>query len=361
MAFCPNCGTSNTEQAENCVSCGFELAPKQKAKFKGTIMMSGVKVPGGAPGAAPGSVGDESGPAPSGPTAPPTAPTPSTPTPSSPSSQPPERNLAFQKTMVGHAGLVPPPSPQAQPRPAARPAGPQDLAHAPTMQGHGPSVAQGATAASPMGGARAAERSAPSFSSGGTSTTAAGAFTAATSSATIDSTFPGASSRKPNPGKLLAIGCGAALLLACVISGLVWSMIGSKIKGAFSGGEDSGAEAAAWQQSIAQSLAQVATLCKSDCEQAGVFFHANVRTAFTDEAKALTDERIEKLSNPASSKAQMLNGTEDEEIATKLGLDPQQCARVVAGAGKVVSCSVPEPGGKPSVLRIVHLSGMKSL
>lgn len=361
MAFCPNCGTSNTEQAENCVSCGFELAPKQKAKFKGTIMMSGVKVPGGSPGATPAG-SNEPGQPPASPAAPAAGTTPPAQTPSTPSSQPPERNLAFQKTMVGHAGLVPPPSPQAQPKVAAPPAGPQDLAHAPTMQGHGPNVSQGATKASPIGaGARLGQPSPPSFSTGGTSTTAAGAFTAATSSATIDSTFPGAPS-KPNPGKLLAIGCGAALLLACVLSGLVWSMIGSRIKSAFGGGgDDSGAEAAAWQQSIAQSLTQVATLCRSDCEQAGVFFHANVRSSLMDEAKALSDERIEKLSNPASSKAQMLSGTEDEEIATKLGLDPQQCARVVAGAGKVVSCSVPEPGGKPSVLRIVHLSGMKSL
>ncbi len=36
MAFCPNCGTPNTDQAEKCVSCSFDLAPKaQKAKFKG--------------------------------------------------------------------------------------------------------------------------------------------------------------------------------------------------------------------------------------------------------------------------------------------------------------------------------------
>src|SRR5690349_9058947 len=34
MAFCPNCGTPNTDQAAKCVSCAFELAPAQKAKFK---------------------------------------------------------------------------------------------------------------------------------------------------------------------------------------------------------------------------------------------------------------------------------------------------------------------------------------
>src|SRR5687768_3522241 len=49
MAFCPNCGTPNTDQAEKCVSCSFDLAPKQKAKFKGTIMMQGVQLPGAAP------------------------------------------------------------------------------------------------------------------------------------------------------------------------------------------------------------------------------------------------------------------------------------------------------------------------
>src|SRR5262245_14666355 len=46
MPFCPTCGTPNTDQAEKCVACAYELiVPKHRAKFKGTIMMSGIKAP----------------------------------------------------------------------------------------------------------------------------------------------------------------------------------------------------------------------------------------------------------------------------------------------------------------------------
>ena len=106
MAFCPNCGTPNTDQAEKCVACGFELiVPKQKAKFKGTIMMSGIKAPTQA---------DRSG----------QASTPSARAPvshaaggacavarvpaRSPSPAEGGRNMSYQKTMLGRGGLVPP-------------------------------------------------------------------------------------------------------------------------------------------------------------------------------------------------------------------------------------------------------------
>lgn len=341
MAFCPNCGTPNTDQADKCVSCGFELGQKQKAKFKGTIMMSGINVPGQAPApSAPANTAPANA-------APPAAPAAS---PAVPESVPPDRNLAFQKTMVGHAGMVPPP---AQPRPAPGPAT-NELAHAPTMQGAGPGTlgqAGGKTTGA------APEPGAASWNSGPASGTGRFSDPSGRISGDVDSRFP-SSANKPNPGKALAIGCAALLVLTLAFVGIVWALFGSKIASMF--GDDAGTEALAWQASIGQSLAQVAALCQSDCQQAAVFFHASAQ-ASVGEGKSLTESRIRTLSDPASSKAEMLDGTGDEEIAKKLGLDPQQCARVTAGAAKVVSCSVPEPDGKPSVLRIIHLSGLASL
>lgn len=355
MAFCPNCGTPNTDQAEKCVSCGFELAQKQKAKFKGTIMMSGINVPGqpnapAAPAAPPPST---SGTANASPATPPAA-TPA-PLPTAPAG---DRNLAFQKTMVGHAGMVPPPA--AQPRPDA-PAQ-SDIAHAPTMQGGG-APAGAPQFQKPRASGTNRESSAPiasAWSSGTGSTSGTGRFSDSPSRVSdVDSRFPSSSVNKPNPGKALAIGCAALLVLTCAFVGIVWALFGSKISAMF-GSDDGSAEALAWQASIGQSLAQVSALCQSDCQQAAVFFHASAQSA-ASEGKNLTEARIRTLSDPASSKAEMLDTTEDAELAKKLGLDAQQCARVTSGSAKVVSCSVPEPDGKPSVLRIIHLSGLDSL
>src|SRR5690349_7091659 len=96
MAFCPNCGTPNTDQAQKCVSCSFELQPKQKAKFKGTMLMTGVQAPQMPKGPAPAS-------------APAQAPAPA----------PAAKNLGFEKTMMGGAVVG---TPQAPAAPVHRPA-----------------------------------------------------------------------------------------------------------------------------------------------------------------------------------------------------------------------------------------------
>jgi hypothetical protein len=392
MAFCPNCGTPNTEQAEKCVACGFELiVPKQKAKFKGTIMMSGIKAP---------TAGDRA----SQPTAeappPAAAPAPTARMPSQPSpadrSRADEspasggRNLSYQKTMLGPAaGFVPP----TQPRPA-QPAAPQARApepsQTPTFQGSNTPPFQGAasfpsandarsgTAPAPYGGPASGQASTESAgyagpakigsawdssASGGGfgASTTGGRYPTQTSTPGYESTLPPAGPDKPNPGKILAIGCAVALALFLVLGALVNYVIGPKIKAMFSGGDADNAEAAAWQASISQSLAQVTGLCQVDCNQAGVFFHPDKQAALLSEARALTPDRLQKFGDPKLAEASMLDGTDDAPIATSLGLDPQQCARVVAGSAKVISCSVPDVGGKPSVLRIVHLSGISSL
>jgi hypothetical protein len=398
MAFCPNCGTPNTDQAEKCVACGFELiVPKQKAKFKGTIMMSGIKAPTQAERS------NQSTTASAPPSAVSTAPAPIARVPAQPPS-PAEggRNMSYQKTMLGPAsGFVPPspaqPSSAQQPAPQARP--PQSL-HTPTQHGSAapnppgeanydpraantPSPYLGPTPGQPelRSRAEAARTSTPqgsgyggpsnnaigsawdSSASGGfaSTTTGAGRSPVQPGSPAYESTLPPATPDKPNPGKILAIGCGVALALLVVVGALVNYVIGPKLKAMFSGGDDSSAEAAAWQASISQSLAQVTGLCQVDCSQASVFFHADKQAALLGEARALTPERLQKFGDPKLAQASMLDGTDDAAIATALGLDPQQCARVTAGGAKVISCSVPDVGGKPSVLRIVHMSGISSL
>src|SRR5579862_1395403 len=45
--FCPNCGTQNTESAQTCSKCGFQLKGAAAPKFKGTMLM--MNQSGGAP------------------------------------------------------------------------------------------------------------------------------------------------------------------------------------------------------------------------------------------------------------------------------------------------------------------------
>jgi len=412
MAFCPNCGTPNTDQAEKCVACGFELiVSKQKAKFKGTIMMSGIKAPtqaerSGQPAAA-------STPAPV--SAPPAT---QSPIPRVPAQQPGPaeggRNMSYQKTMLGPAsGFLPPSPPESSTaQPSAAQARPPQPPHTPTYQGAAKPNPPGggsyeprpaslrshaeappaSTAPSPYVGpasgqpdllarAEAPRASTPqgsgygspssnaigsawdSSASGGFASTMTGAGRSATQtgSPAYESTLPPSAPDKPNPGKILAIGCGVALALFLVLGALVNYVIGPKLKAMFASSDESSVEAAAWQASISQSLAQVTGLCQVDCNQASVFFHADKQAALLGEARALTPERLQKFGDPKLSQASMLDGTDDAPIATALGLDPQQCARVSAGGAKVISCSVPDVGGKPSVLRIVHMSGISSL
>lgn len=385
MAFCPNCGTPNTEQAEKCVACGFELiVPKQKAKFKGTIMMSGIKAP---------TAGDRASeptpsvpaPAPQPAAAPPAARVPAQPSPADGG-----RNLSYQKTMMGPAaGFVPPKQPS-PPQPAAPQARTPELAHAPTLQGTNTPPFQGAPSHPAANEARAGNAPPPyvgaasgqaatesagfagppakiasawdsSASGGFGASTTGGRYPTQTGTPGYDSTLPPSAPDKPNPGKILAIGCGVALALFLVLGAVVNYIIGPKLKAMFSGGDDDNAEAAAWQASISQSLAQVTGLCQVDCNQASVFFHPDKQAALLGEARALTPDRLQKFGDPKLAEASMLDGTDDAPVATALGLDPQQCARVIAGDAKVISCSVPDVGGKPSVLRIVHLSGINSL
>ena len=49
--FCPNCGTQNTETAQTCAKCGFQLKTAAAPKFKGTMLM--MNQPGSIPGAPP--------------------------------------------------------------------------------------------------------------------------------------------------------------------------------------------------------------------------------------------------------------------------------------------------------------------
>jgi hypothetical protein len=395
MAFCPNCGTPNTDQAEKCVSCAFELAPKQKAKFKGTIMMSGVQAPTapGAPAAAPpGARPPQAAPAPA-----------PAPVPSAPPAGAGGKNLGFEKTMMG-----PMAAPPVQPPPAHSPAGgfaptapafgqppggfgggqpPQDFSRAPTVEGHAPfaspgaqgqggfqqpaspaqptfqqpPIAQASAPAQPASGGFSGGTTAGGWSSGGGSGT--GGFGGGGGGSNTGG-FGGDSMAPPvpksNTGKILAIGCAAVLVLGCLVFGIMFFVVKDKFNEIVGAAQNEG-DALQWRQSLSQSLAQVASICQSNCQGAAVYFHPQALDAL-GEAKQLTNERLAKLMIPGQSEARMLNATDDAGIAQRLNLDPSQCVRIAANTAKVVACSVPDADpSKPPSLRIVHLSGLGSL
>jgi len=113
--YCPNCGKPNTDEATKCIGCSTELAPVKKApaRFKGTMMMSGM---GGGP--APGQPG---GAPPAG------GPAPAEPAPAmgggpvQAGAAPAKKDLAFQATMLGP--MTPPPGAAGFGAPPAPPAG----------------------------------------------------------------------------------------------------------------------------------------------------------------------------------------------------------------------------------------------
>jgi hypothetical protein len=367
MAFCPNCGTPNTDQAEKCVACSFDLAPQQKAKFRGTIIMSGIK-------ATPSLATAETVPPPPE-TAPSTAvqPPPKSIPPPEPArpSLPAGRNPSFQQTMVGHMA----PLASARSTRAETTSAPSDIAR--TNQGTDAPI--GATTGSGRTTMPGSVPTPATFSASGTGTTIGPAAVPSygepgspgiprgdimsresPSPATHESTVPPSAPSTPNPGKVLAIGCITAFAIFCVVSGLLYYAIAPKLRLWLRGG-DHDAEAVAWQASITQSLTQVAALCQRNCQDASPYFHRAKQAVLLGETKLLTPDRVVKLSDVGNTKAEMLHRTDDADRARDLGLDPQQCARVLAGTAKVISCSVPDPEGPNSVLRIVHLSGIGTL
>jgi hypothetical protein len=343
MAFCPNCGTPNTDQAEKCVSCGFELAPKQKAKFKGTIMMSGIQPPVARP--------------PAGPAGQPPAQQPAAPQQPQAPQPAPQRNMAFEKTMLGGPGLVVPPPSATPSQPAAN-----DLAQAPTVEGPAPQFS--AAPSQPSSNAPAA----PASGYGGVGSTGFGGASGTTggfgntggfsnTGSFGDSLAP--STPKPNTNKVLAIGCAVVLVMTCVIAGVLYSIAKQRLTHLF-GSEQEDASALAWRGTLTQALTQVVAICQSDCAGAANYFHPNLQGELLPQAKLLTEEKLQKLADPAQSEAHMLNTTQEGLIATNLNLDPQRCVRLVSGSAKVVACSVPNPAGEED-LRIVHMSGVESL
>ncbi|MFT3923099.1 MAG: zinc ribbon domain-containing protein [Myxococcales bacterium] len=352
MAFCPNCGTPNTEQAAKCVSCGFELAPAQKAKFKGTIMMGqAVQAPQQPPQA-----GQQAAPPQS------SSPAPSPSSPAAPSGQAGPRNMAFEKTMLGPMGGSVQVPPLAAPPPAADPRA--ELGRAATVEGPAPqftpppqSSASGAPAAA-AGGYGAASTGA-GYATGGVGGGAAAGYGGGGGGYDGDDGAPPAALPKPNTGKILAIGCAVVLVMSCLIGGVMYFMAKKQLSALMGSAQDETATLA-WRGTLSQALGQVSALCASNCEGAANYFHPSVQAALLGQAKQLTPERLAKLVDPAQSPAAMLNTTDDGAIATNLGLDPQLCVRIAGGNAKVVGCSVPNPSG-PADMRIVHLSGLESL
>ncbi len=339
MAFCPNCGTPNTDQAAKCVSCAFELAPAQKAKFKGTIMMSGVQVPQGPQAPA----------APAAPSPAPAAPPAGAPAPAA-SPQGSSRNMAFEKTMMGPmAGASPISAPPADAR--------DDLARAATVEGPAPQFTPPPAATG--GAAASSAASAPAA--------AAGAGYAGTGYGSTTGNFGGGGDDgappmlpKPNTGKVLAIGCAVVLVMTCLIVGVMYFMARKQISAILGSAEQADDTAVAWRGTLSQALTQVSALCASNCDSAATYFHPNVQATLLGQAQQLTPARLQRLVDPTQSEAAMLNTTDDGSLATNLGLDPQLCVLISSGNAKAIGCSVPNPNGAAD-MRIVHLSGLDTL
>jgi hypothetical protein len=360
MAFCPNCGTPNTDQAEKCVSCAFELKPKAQAKFKGTIMMSGVSAPTtGKPQAAP----PAPAPAPAATAAQPPAP-----------SSPPGKSLGFEKTMLGGMAMMPPakaPGPSPAPAGAFSSANQTDIGRAATLEQAappfpGPPVETPALQPpmQPPQQNAAAVSPAPSLPPSATPPSSLGANAGSSPTGGFGGGFSGGGFTttgdipmppKNNTGKILAIAVAALLVLACVVGGAIFLFAKKSIEGLSQEGP-----ALEWRTRVAQSLTNVRSLCQQDCAGAAVYFHPQKQTELVAQAKGLSARALGKLVDPTQSEARMLDATDDQAVATGLGLDPQQCVRIVSGSAKVVGCSVPEPSGTAS-LRIVHLEGLAAL
>jgi hypothetical protein len=260
--------------------------------------------------------------------------------------------MAFEKTVMGPMAGIPQPSgaPPAGSPPADLGAA-HDLGRAATIEGPAPQftppAAAPASAATPSAlGTPAARPSAPA-GHGGSSGSFAGA-------AAYDAEDAPAGLPKANSNKALTIGCAAVLAIGLVLAGVLYFLAKDKL----SGGDEAATQA--WRGTLSQALSQVSALCQSDCQTAANYFHPSVQASLVGQAKALTAARLQKLVDPAQATASMLNGTDDESVATQLSLDPQLCVRIVAGSAKAIGCSVPNPGG-PADMRIVQLAGVDTL
>jgi hypothetical protein len=372
MAFCPNCGTNNPDPAEMCAACGHGLTPSQKARFKGTIMMSGVQLPAVKPAvkAAVSPVAD------------------------APVAAAPASAKPFAKTMLGAAISAPmssalgafsdaaddgpaddpsapakadnsaPPAkaddsaPPAKADNSAPPAKADDPAFARTMEAK-PVQLPPAAQAEPQRGDRGRGAAPEASLEPGSAWAPAsgGQRTAAAREAYRDSdvSLP---PQKGSAGKAIAFGCAGALAVAALGTLAIYFFARQAFSELVHSSESTAT--AGWHQSLGQAITQVAEQCTQDCSAAAVYFHPQKQEALLPEAKLLTPARAARLGPATSAVAQMLADTDDGALATQLNLDPNRCVEVALDNAKAVGCSVIDAAGNES-LRIVHLSGIGSL
>jgi hypothetical protein len=347
MAFCPNCGTSNPDPAEKCAACGQGLTPSQKARFKGTIMMSGVQLP------------DVNPAAPAAPAAVPHTPATALPAPAKP----------FAKTMLGAAISAPMSSAlhafsddaDEPPVPAAPEAG--DPALARTMEARPVQLAPAAQPGLASTGGAGIDRGQatgvePSTDTSSTRSPAVGTPRPHAASEAGRDSAVSQPPQKGSAGKAILFGCAGALAVAALGTLAIYFFARQAFSELVRSSESTAA--AGWHQSLGQAITQVAEQCTQDCAAAAVYFHPQRQAALLAEAKLLTPARAARLGPATSAVAQMLVDTEDSALATELNLDPSRCIEVALDTAKAVGCSVIDASGNES-LRIVHLSGIGSL
>ncbi|MCA9535700.1 MAG: zinc ribbon domain-containing protein [Myxococcales bacterium] len=335
--YCPSCGKPNTDEASNCISCGTELAKKKAARFKGTMMMSG-------PGALPGAPASSAPPAAS-----PSAPPPVAPGASQP---PPKKDLAFQKTMLGPmtapTGMAPPAGAPAAPAFGAPPAQaqpPQGGFGAPPPSGGGGGF--GAPPPSGGGGGFGAPAPVSGFgatlpeSSGGgggfgASAPAGGGFGDAPASGGFGGAPAAPAEEKPKSKMPLILGgcCLLILLGSCGVGGFLWWKANQALD-EVTGGD--GVIGSMNRLAISAHFQSITSTCGFDPSGAGASgsFHPNVFANYQSIACQLPATAATVAGDGARSQITQ----SDDGRAAALGLDPNTCSTLTAGAGKAVLCN----------------------
>jgi hypothetical protein len=398
--YCPSCGKPNTDQAEKCASCGADLGKAKPAgakKFKGTMMMGatgpkpptpGSPVPG--PGGGAGSPGAPSpGPASpaQGPPAPAATGTPAGAPDAGSEAEAPKKNLAFQATMLGGAGPVPPagpgaPAPGGQPRipgpppPAAGPPGstpPPEagaVTPAPASPGGGfgapPETAAEGPAPGAAGGFGAGAGGAPGVGAADAPQPGWGAQAGAEAPAAPGGGWGGVPAATPGAGtgglgankKLIigvAAGCLGLMLLVCIAGvALMIFQVGEYKSQSEEAASSFAAEAS--RVSLGFTLSGIQMGCQGGGPQ-GVasFFHPGAFSQLGDQVCNIDARAIDVFSDSDQSTAQVLSQSAMADRASSLGLDPDTCFLYEADGARIVGCAL-EDGFK-----VVHMENLGSL
>ena len=159
------------------------------------------------------------------------------------------------------------------------------------------------------------------------------------------------------------IGCGVVALITCAGGGACWGVSVYTARKASERTQELSHSLATdiMRAGVITSLTGVQSACAiGDCAPAAQYVHPGVQSALTPILPTVTRAALDVLENPARTRAELLEGTDDASRATALGLVPSACVRLTSGRAKVIGCSTREASGT-EVFLLVHLEGLDSL